>query len=214
MIDNYYENDDSENEEKWVLGLPFWKKYQFSFDIDNKLLYFYNKDGKFLDKTMQTIIEDNENINNDTNITNNQRITNDSTNKNQSSNISTMAISDINTKNKFNKNNTIKLDKTILYYAEPRTKVKEFHKIQPKIIESFIADSPDDIDTFFENEYNQDNNGNNIEEKNIIYNNVSSTKYNKTIKMKNKNSSIPTLNAISVHFKSGFLAAAKTTNIT
>ena len=117
----------------------------------------------------------------------NQKIDkNDSTNKNQSSDISTMAISDINTKNKFNKNNTIKLDKTILYYAEPRTKVKEFHKIQPKIIESFIADSQDDIDSFFENEYDQDNNGNNIEEKKIIYNNVSSTKYNKTIKMKNK----------------------------
>ena len=81
IITNNYENDDSENEEKWVLGLPFWKKYQFSFDIDNKLLYFYNKDGKFLDKTMQTIIEDNENINNDTNIINNQRITNDDTNK-------------------------------------------------------------------------------------------------------------------------------------
>ena len=33
----------------WVFGLPFWKKYQFSFDSDNKLIYFYNSNGKFLD---------------------------------------------------------------------------------------------------------------------------------------------------------------------
>ena len=76
-------NDDVEEEEKWVFGLPFWKKYQFSFDIDNKLIYFYNKEGKFIDKSthksgnneMQPLNEEMENTNNDTNITNNQRIT-------------------------------------------------------------------------------------------------------------------------------------------
>ena len=86
---------------------------------------------------------------------------NETTTKNQSSNISTLAISDINTKKRFNKNNSIKLDKTLLNYAEPRTKLKEFHKIQPKIIDSFISDSVDNIDTFFENEYNQENIENN-----------------------------------------------------
>ena len=33
---------------KWVFGLPFLKKYQFSFDSDNKLIYFFNKKGLFL----------------------------------------------------------------------------------------------------------------------------------------------------------------------
>ena len=33
----------------WVFGLPFWKKYQFSFDSDNKLIYFYNKNGIFIE---------------------------------------------------------------------------------------------------------------------------------------------------------------------
>ena len=84
-------NDDVEEEEKWVLGLPFWKKYQFSFDIDNKLIYFYNKEGKFIDKSthksgnneMQPLNEEMENTNNDTNITNNQRITSDNKSKNK-----------------------------------------------------------------------------------------------------------------------------------
>ena len=83
IITNTYGSEDNEDEEqKWVLGLPFWKKYQFSFDIDNKLIYFYNKEGNFIDKSthksgnyeMQSISDEMENTNNDTNITNNQRI--------------------------------------------------------------------------------------------------------------------------------------------
>ena len=42
---------------KWVLGLPFLKKYQFSFDSDNKLIYFYNKNEKFLDNIFPKNIE-------------------------------------------------------------------------------------------------------------------------------------------------------------
>lgn len=79
-----------DEEEKWVLGLPFWRKHQFSFDIDNKLIYFYNKDGKFIDKSthksgnneMQPINDEQENNNTDTNITNNQRIINNKNKKN------------------------------------------------------------------------------------------------------------------------------------
>ena len=118
---------------------------------------------------------------------------NQKTNKNDSiskkSNTSTIDISKINTKQKLNKNNTIKLDKTLLNYAEPRTKVKEFHKIQPKIIDSFTVDTQDNMDSFFENEINNeyDNENGIYEKKGIIYSNVSAEKYNKTIKMqKNK----------------------------
>ena len=52
MIINIYNPYDYEDIGglKWVLGIPFWKKYQFSFDSDNKLIYFYNKNGKFLDE--------------------------------------------------------------------------------------------------------------------------------------------------------------------
>ena len=123
---------------------------------------------------------------------------NDNITKNLSSNISsTMDISNMNfsSKNKFNKNNTIKLDKTLLNYAEQRTKVKEFHKIQPKIIDSLMPDTPDNINNFFENENNNKDNKDNIiinyiyKKKGLdkIYNNVSAEKYNKTIKMKNNN---------------------------
>ena len=46
----------------WIFGLPFWKKYQFSFDSDNKLIYFYNKNGNFLDNNYQV---DNNGYNNE-----------------------------------------------------------------------------------------------------------------------------------------------------
>ena len=87
--------DDEIEEEKWVLGLPFWRKYQFSFDIDNKLIYFYNKNGKFIDKRthktesneMQPTNDEMENENNDINITNNQRIIKDNKNKKKNNEI-------------------------------------------------------------------------------------------------------------------------------
>ena len=80
VISNNNIFDEPEQEGKWILGLPFWKKYQFSFDTDNKLIFFYNKEGKYIDKSthknrdMQDINKEIENTNNDTNITNNQRI--------------------------------------------------------------------------------------------------------------------------------------------
>ena len=53
------------NEKKWVFGLTFWKKYQFVFDSDNKLIYFYNKYGKFVDEKNENneMNENNKSIN-------------------------------------------------------------------------------------------------------------------------------------------------------
>jgi hypothetical protein len=59
MIVNVYSGN--EDGGQWVLGLPFWKKYQFSFDTDNKLIYFYNKDGNFLDELSEDEYEYNDN---------------------------------------------------------------------------------------------------------------------------------------------------------
>jgi len=49
MVVNVYQGDGPDGGE-WVFGLPFWRKYQFSFDIDTKSIYFYNKNGKFLEE--------------------------------------------------------------------------------------------------------------------------------------------------------------------
>ena len=68
----------------------------------------------------------------------------------------TASTSDI---TKINKNKSFKIDKKILSYAEPRTKIKEFHKIQPKILESAIIDNNLDLDNFLKND-NDDNNTN------------------------------------------------------
>ena len=115
---------------------------------------------------------------------------NDTINKTTPSNSSTVDISNINlTKQRFNKNNTIKLDKNIVNYTEERTKIKEFHKIQPKVIESFLLDDGEYLENFFESDLNEDDKKEDfiIGNKNLIYNNLSVEKYNKTIKMqKNK----------------------------
>ena len=47
------------DEQKWVFGLTFLKKYHFIFDSDNKLIYFYNKNGKFSDE-FENIDDNNE----------------------------------------------------------------------------------------------------------------------------------------------------------
>ena len=111
---------------------------------------------------------------------------NDTINKTRPSNSST-DISNINlTKQRFNKNNTIKLDKNLFNYAEERTKIKEFHKIQPKIIDSFFLDDGDYVENFLENGLNEEEEKKEdfiIGNKNLIYNNISVGKYNKTIKM-------------------------------
>ena len=114
---------------------------------------------------------------------------NDSINKTQPSYNSTADISNIySTKQKYNKNNTIKFDKNLLNFAESRTKVKEFYKIQPKIIDSFFLDDEDNMEGFFENENKNEDEVYNIDNNNIICNNIIAEKYNKNIKMqKNKN---------------------------
>ena len=73
---------------------------------------------------------------------------------------STSDISKIFTQNnliKFNKNKSFKIDKKILSYAEPRTKIKEFHKIQPKILESALFDNNSNLDNFLKNDDNNTN---------------------------------------------------------
>ena len=110
---------------------------------------------------------------------------NESMNKTRPSNSST-DISNINlTKQRFNKNNTIKLDKNLLNYAEERTKIKEFHKIEPKVIDSFLLDNGDSIEHFFECDLNEEDKKEHsiIGNKNLIYNKISEGKYNKSIKI-------------------------------
>ena len=96
---------------------------------------------------------------------------NNQNNKSHQSNISTSDYSQIYPmKPKLHKNYSFKFDKNILNYAEPRAKVKQFHKIQPKIIDSFIVDN-DNINSFFENEDNNENintNNNNLIKSNSI----------------------------------------------
>ena len=87
VIANVYRGDKNDEAGQWILGLPFFRKYQFGFDTDNKLIYFYNKEGNFLDENELGTNEDeyekerekkirieDENSGNDTEINNNQRI--------------------------------------------------------------------------------------------------------------------------------------------
>ena len=110
----------------------------------------------------------------------------DGTNKTLNSNMSTGDIINIHkAKQQFNKNNTIKLDKNILFFAEQSTKIQQFHKINPKVIESITIDNlENDIETRRER--------NNINEKrNLIYKKSKINDYNRNIKLqknvKNKN---------------------------
>ena len=108
--------------------------------------------------------------------------------KNEDLNMSSTDITNkYKAKQQFNKNNTIKLDKNILIFAEPRTKIQEFHKINPKVIESITIDNLDnynEIETIREK-------FNNISKKNIIYKKSRINDYNRNIKLqknkKNKN---------------------------
>ena len=115
----------------------------------------------------------------------------DGTNKTLNSNMSTGDIINIHkAKQQFNKNNTIKLDKNILFFAEQSTKIQQFHKINPKVIESITIDNlENDIETRREK--------NNINEKrNLIYKKSKINDYNRNIKLqknvKNKNFDITT----------------------
>ena len=78
MMINLYLFDLGEDEMdgvKWILGLPFWRKYQFMFDSDNKLIYFFNKNGIFLDEEKYNKNDDN-NYNKNTQTINNKDIIN------------------------------------------------------------------------------------------------------------------------------------------
>jgi uncharacterized membrane protein len=78
MMINLYAFDMDEDEidgAKWIFGLPFWRKYQFMFDSDNKLIYFFNKNGIFLDEEKQNKIG-NDNYNKNTQTVNNKDINN------------------------------------------------------------------------------------------------------------------------------------------
>ena len=93
-------------------------------------------------------------------------------NKTHQSNISSTDVSQIYPiKAKLLKNASFKLDKKLLNYAEPRAKIKEFHKIEPKLIDSFIIDT-ENLDSFFEKDDNEKEiNNNKINKVNKINNN-------------------------------------------
>ena len=119
---------------------------------------------------------------------NNINVINNS-NKTHQSNMSSTDYSQIyQTKTKLHKNASFKLDKKLLEYAEPRTKIKEFHKIQPKIIDSFIIDI-ENLDSFF-NEENIENNENKYDinnNKKKINKNINNKQNNNILNKANKN---------------------------
>jgi Dullard-like phosphatase family protein len=112
------------------------------------------------------------------------------------SNISTTYCSNIYpVKPKMHKNLSFKVDKNILIYAEPRTKIKEFYKIQPKINDSIIDN--ENIDSFFDNDNNNNDdnieinivkkNTNKINTMNNIKHNIQNNNNNNNKNIKNKN---------------------------
>ena len=110
-----------------------------------------NQMKKALSIYRETNLKKNNNMNNNIN-----NIANKTTSTSDISKI----ISQKKVKN-LNKNKSFKIDKKILSYAEPRTKIKEFYKIKPKILESFINDKKFDLEKFLENDdetiFNEDN---------------------------------------------------------
>ena len=101
------------------------------------LKYFNNSDSENQIKNALTKYRENNLKKNQNNISNKTASTSDIT--------------------KFNKNKSFKIDKKILSYAEPRTKIKQFHKLPPKILESFILDNFDQ-NNFLDNVTNNTNN--------------------------------------------------------
>ena len=101
------------------------------------LKYFNNTDSENQIKNALTKYRENNLKKNQNNISNKTASTSDIT--------------------KFNKNKSFKIDKKILSYAEPRSKIKQFHKLPPKILESFILDNFDQ-NNFLDNVTNNTNN--------------------------------------------------------
>ena len=87
-------------------------------------------------------------------INNKKKINNNINNKTSSTSDISKIYYQKKLKNKKSKN--FKIDKKILTYAEPRLKLKEFHKIQPKIIDN---DNNFNLEKFLQNN-NEDNNTN------------------------------------------------------
>ena len=120
-----------------------------------------------------------------------KNLNNNNVSKIHQSNISTTYCSNPSPiKTKVHKSISFKVDKNIINYAEPRAKVKEFHKIQPKIIESLIFDN-ENMESFFENDDNENieiNINNKLNKNNIITNtkNINNNKYNNSKINKNK----------------------------
>ena len=138
-------------------------------NLKSNKYFTINNDDNSMKKALTKYREKNK-------INNNQNNTN---NKSHQSIISTSDYSQIYPiKPKLNKNYSFKFDKNILNYAEPRTKVKQFHKIQPKIIDSFIIDN-DNINSFFENEDNNENINNNNNNNKLTNSNKGNIKKNK-----------------------------------
>ena len=127
-----------------------------------------NSDSKSMKKALTKYREKN-NINNSV------------ANKTYQSNISTTNdnTSIYQLKQKLHKNISFKLDKRILNFAEPRTKVKEFHKIQPKILDN------EDMDNFLINENNKIINEKKNNNKNKIPKGNNKSFLNKTNKKEN-----------------------------
>ena len=106
---------------------------------------------------------------------------NEGTNKSQHSDTSTNDITNLlkAKQQQFNKNNTIKLDKNILFFAEPRAKIQQFHKMNPKVIDSITIDN---LDNYNEIETIREKTNNN-EKRNIIYKKSRINDYNRNIKL-------------------------------
>ena len=155
-----------------------YKKY---FTIDN--------DDNPMKKALTKYRENNNN-----NINNNK---NNKTNKNNKENKILNQKSESNFSNtypkkpKFHKNISFKVDKKLLNFAEPRTKVKEFYKIQPKTIDNSILDN-ENYDIFFDktDDINNSKDMSNKNNQNIIKgndkdkNDDKNDKKNKTVKNK------------------------------
>ena len=161
--------------------------------VSNKIRYkkyfTINNDDNPMKKALTKYREsNNNNINNDKN---------NKTNKNNKANKILNPKSESNFSNtypkkpKFHKNISFKVDKKLLNFAEPRTKVKEFYKIQPKTIDSSMLDN-ENYDIFFDKtddinntkDMINKNNQNIIKENKKDKNDHKNNEKNKTVKSK------------------------------
>ena len=130
------------------------KKFSDYFTINN--------DDNSMKKALTKYRENNNNINNNKNNKANKNNKINKINKNNKASKTLNPKSESNFLNtypkkpKFHKNISFKVDKKLLNFAEPRTKVKEFYKIQPKTIDSFSLDN-ENYDIFLDKDDNINN---------------------------------------------------------